>query len=80
MPDILHPLPDEYVETRGSLHRLAVYVISTARERTDGRIRLRPTPGGFGFGPVGDDSLSVRVDGTMLVVERIGAETSAPIT
>ena len=67
-------LPPSYGASRDALHRLAVYVLWPARTLADGRIRLRPTPGGFGFGPAGDPSRSIRVDGLELVVER-GAET-----
>lgn len=63
-------LPDTYVQSRDALHRVAVYVMWPARTAADGKIRLRPTPGGFGFGPVGDAQLGVRVDGTDLVVTR----------
>src|SRR5437667_12406608 len=37
----LEVLPPEYRETRLTLHRLAVYVISPARRRANGKIALR---------------------------------------
>lgn len=64
------PLPSSYGESRKALHRVAVYVLWPARTAADGRIRLRPMPGGFGFGPAGDPTASVRVEGLDLVVER----------
>lgn len=51
----LKPLPDDYVETREALRRLAVYVLSPARKAVTGRIGLRSTAGGFGTPLFGDD-------------------------
>ncbi len=76
----LPTLESTYVDTRNALHRIAVYVMWSARFPVDGRFRLTPTPGGFGFQNVGADGLGVRVDGTELIVERSGAVSRTPLT
>ena len=76
----LPALGSTYVNTRNALHRIAVYVMWSARFPVDGRFRLTPTPGGFGFQNVGPDVLGVRVDGTDLVVERSGEVSRTPMT
>lgn len=52
--------------TRLALHRLAVYVVSPARRRANGKIALRWTLGGFGTPFFGPDE-QVRVVGASLV-------------
>ena len=74
------PLPPTYVTSRDALHRLAVYVLWPARTAADGRIRLRPMPGGFGFGPAGDPPASIHLEGLDLVVERGGETSRAALT
>jgi hypothetical protein len=69
----LEPLPDQYVETREALQRLAVYVLSPARKAVTGRIGLQSTPGGFGTPLFGADE-QLRVEGLSLVRRR-GRET-----
>jgi hypothetical protein len=59
------------VTTRRSLHGVAELVIAGPQYRTDGTIRLRPTPGGFG-GVVS----ALRVEGTDLV----GAGVRVPLS
>ena len=76
----LSTLGSTYVDTRNALHRVAVYVMWSARFPVDGRFRLTPTPGGFGFQNVGPDDLGVRVDGTDLVVELSGGVSRTPLT
>lgn len=77
--DRLKPLPDDYVETREALRRLAVYVLSPARKAVTGRIGLMPTPGGFGTPIFGDDE-QLRVErGVLFRMGGAGAE-STPIT
>ena len=78
-PDRLKPLPEGYTETREALRRLAVYVLSPARKAVAGRIGLRPTPGGFGTPPFGEDE-SVRVQRDALIRQRGASSQSAPIT
>jgi hypothetical protein len=73
-------LPPSYATSRDALHRLAVYVLWPARTAADGRIRLRPMPGGFGFGPAGDPPVSARVEGLELVVEHGGDVRRAALT
>ena len=64
----LIPVPATLVAARLGLHRLAERVVSPARERTNGKIGLRYTYGGFGT-PFFDDDVQVRVEGTELVVD-----------
>jgi hypothetical protein len=75
----LSPAPDSLAETRLSLHRLAVYVISPARRRANGKIGLRWTLGGFGTPFFGEDE-QVRVQGTQLVRQRGGTAAAQPIS
>lgn len=73
-----HP-PDSLVETRLALHRLAVYVLSPARRRVNGKVALRWTLGGFGTPFFGTDE-QVRVTGS-LIVRQVGQTAIAlPIT
>ncbi|MFZ4517889.1 MAG: hypothetical protein ACOYOP_05850 [Microthrixaceae bacterium] len=68
--------------TVAGLHRLAEQVLAAERYRAEGRIGLRPTPGGFGTPPfgVGDTTREVRVDGVELVCVVDGVEERAPVT
>jgi hypothetical protein len=63
-----HP-PAALAETRLALHRLAVYVVSPARRRANGKIALRFTFGGIGTPFFGDDE-QVRLAGTDIVRQR----------
>ena len=65
LPDPPATLPD----TRLALHRLAVYVVSPARRRANGKIALRFTFGGVGTPFFGADE-QVRIAGTHLVRQR----------
>jgi hypothetical protein len=60
---------DRFAETRLALHRLAVYVVSPARRRANGKIALRWTLDGFGTPFFGADE-QVRVAGDRLVRQR----------
>jgi hypothetical protein len=61
------------------LHTLAEWVLAPARQRVDGHIGLRPTPGGFGTPEFGAGE-QVRVEGTRLL-HRVGEdEQSLAIT
>lgn len=71
--------PASYPATREALHRLAVYVLSPARRRANGKIALRWTLGGFGTPFFGDDE-QVRVEGGRIVRQRGGRAESVPIT
>ena len=64
---MLTPLPEAFAETRDSLHRLAVYVISPAQRFVNGEIIMRATPGGFSTFPF--DGRVIGVDGAELVVD-----------
>ena len=76
----LEPPPPAFVETRVALHRLAVSVISPARQRaSSGKMALRWTLGGFGTPFFGADE-QVRVDGPILVRQQGATASSAPIT
>lgn len=68
----LSPLPDTFVATRNGLHALAEHVLSPVRYLEEGRIGLRPTPGGFGTPMLGGDR-QVRVSGNLLI-DREGDE------
>lgn len=71
--------PATFAETRSALHRLAVYVLSPARRRVNGKIALRWTLGGLGTPFFGDDE-QVRVVGEWLVRQVGEAATALPIT
>ena len=75
----LGQVPPGYNESRQSLHRLAVYVISPARQRANGRMALRWTLGGIGTPFFGADE-QVRVQGTDLVRQRGRQAWAEPIT
>ena len=65
--------------TRLALHRVAVYAVSPARRRANGKIGLRFTMGGFGTPFFGDDE-QVRVEGNRIVRQSGGRARSAPLT
>jgi hypothetical protein len=71
--------PPAYNDTRLALHRLAVYVISPARQRATGKMALRWTLGGIGTPFFGADE-QVRIHGTDLVRQRGGQSWTEPIT
>ena len=75
----LEPLPPTLAATRLALHRLAVYVVSSARRRSNGKMGLRWTMGGFGTPFFGADE-QVRVVGTDLVRQRGPQVWVEPIT
>jgi len=75
----LPPPPHAFPETRLALHRLAVYVVSPARRRVNGKMALRWTWGGLGTPFFGADE-QVRVAGTRLVRQRGGAAEAEPIS
>jgi hypothetical protein len=70
--------PATVLETRVALQRLAVYVMSPARRRTNGKIALRWTFGGIGTPFFGDDE-QVRVAGMSLVRQHRSTAEVAPI-
>lgn len=76
----LQALPDDYVETREALRRLAIFVLSPARKAVTGRIGLKPTAGGFGTPPFGDDDEQLRVERGDLFRHRGGNAESTAIT
>ena len=75
----LEPVPPTLAAERADLNRLAFHVMSSARERANGKIALRYTHRGWGTPFFGDD-VQVRVEGTRLVVQAGGAVRVAPIT
>lgn len=75
----LPPLPDDFVPTRESLHRVAEDVIKVAREHQTGEFPLVRTPGGFGT-PIWGERNQIRVEGTELIVSRAGSESRSSIT
>ncbi len=73
------PISTRSTRTRGSWHRLAEHVVAPARHRSNGKIGLRFTRGGFGtpfFGA--DEQVRVARDGFHVV--RGGARSVHPIT
>jgi hypothetical protein len=75
----LGQVPPGYNEARIALHRLAVYVISPARQRATGKIGLRWTLGGIGTPFFGNDE-QVRIFGTDLVRQQGFEARTEPIT
>jgi hypothetical protein len=75
----LEQAPANLVSTRLALHRLAERVISPARRKSNGKIGLRFTRGGFGTPFFGDDA-QIRVERDQLVVQRPGMVLRSPIT
>ncbi|HEX5614070.1 MAG TPA: hypothetical protein VFZ83_02845 [Acidimicrobiia bacterium] len=79
--DPMEPLPEEFVETRRSLHAVAEHVLAAARYAAVGRIGLEPVGRGFGAPPFPEprreadrqlfveSDLIVRVDGGATLVE-----------
>lgn len=78
-PLVLPPDGDALVTTRTTWHTLAEHVVAPARHRTNGKIGLRFTHGGFGtpfFGA--DEQVRVGADGLTNVVA--GEATLHPVT
>ena len=75
----LGPVPPRFEATRDALHRLAVYVLSPARQRANGKMALRWTLDGIGTPFFGADE-QVRVQGTELVRQRGHQAWAEPIT
>lgn len=75
----LEPPPPGLAATRHGLHVLAVYAVSPARRRANGKIGLRWTLGGFGTPFFGADE-QVRVAGATIVRQRGGTGVAAPVT
>ena len=71
--------PATLTDTREALHRLAVYVLSPARRRANGKIALRWTLAGIGTPFFGADE-QVRVTGNWLVRQIGAAATAVQIT
>ena len=73
----LAPVPPSFADTRAALHRVAVYVVSPARRRSNGKIGLRWTMGGLGTpffaGPSGDEQVRL-IGGTL--VRQVGETTT----
>jgi hypothetical protein len=65
--------------TRLALHRVAVYAVSPARRRANGKIGLRFVAGGVGTPFFGDDE-QVRVEGDRIVRQSRGASREEPLT
>jgi hypothetical protein len=74
----LDDLPAGFTTTRQALHQLAFFAVSPARYAVEGRMGLRPTPGGFGT-PEFQGTVA-RVEGDMLVFEKEGNVASRTIT
>jgi hypothetical protein len=77
----LEPLPNSFVTTRESLHRVAEQLVAPARKPRN-EIALHPTPGGFGTPGFEFEGgrLQVRVEGIELVLSRDGDVDRAPLT
>jgi hypothetical protein len=74
----LSPLPDRFVASVASLHRVAEQLLAPAR-KPDNEISLRAAPGGFGTPEFEHEGAvhRVRVEGAELVHEVDGAERRA---
>lgn len=72
------PLPDDFQFTRDQLHQIAFYAVAPARYAAEGRMGLRPTPGGFGTPEYG--GRVSRVERGMLVHEEGGNVATGAIT
>lgn len=66
----LAALPEDFSTTRDSLHQVAFFALAPTRYEAEGRMGLKPAPGGFGT-PEFDGSIA-RVDGATLVFEKNG--------
>jgi hypothetical protein len=81
----LPPLPDDFVQSRASLHRVAEQVLKPKRElETGGRISLGFIPGGFGTaewerGEASGSRGQIRVEGTEVVLVEAEEERRAAI-
>jgi hypothetical protein len=71
--------PPTLAETRRALHRVAVYAVSPARRRVNGKIALRWTLGGLGTPFFGADE-QVRIEGTQLVHQKGAAVEADTLT
>ena len=71
--------PADLATTRDSLHTLVTNVMTPARYRSNGKIALRWTLGGFGTPFFGDDE-QVRVEGHTLVVQRGSRVDAEPLS
>jgi hypothetical protein len=78
-PRRLAPPPARLPATRLALHRVAVYVVSPARRRVNGKIALRWTCGGIGTPFFGRDE-QVRVVATHLVRQQADRARVEPVT
>ncbi|MEX1038647.1 MAG: hypothetical protein WDZ96_07320 [Acidimicrobiia bacterium] len=72
------PLSDSFAVTREHLHQLAYFALSPARHSVEGRMGLRPTPGGFGTPEFG--GRIARVEGALVVHEDGGNVATQPIS
>lgn len=77
----LEPLPDTFAASRDALHRVAEELVAPAR-KPHNEIALTVCPGGFGAPPFEFEgaTVTVRVDGDELVLERDGQQTRRPLT
>jgi hypothetical protein len=73
-------LPQQFAETRASLHALAEHVLCAARHRSTGHIGLQVGDGGFATPPFGDDHRTIAVQGEQLVLRADGFQRRAPIS
>jgi hypothetical protein len=73
-------LPEQFPQTRQSLHALAEHVLAAARYHAMGRIGLQVVEGGFATPPFGDDHRTIGVEGSELVLRAGGQQRRAPIT
>ena len=71
--------PPAFAATRLALHRVAVYAVSPARRRANGKIGLRFTLGGFGTPFFGRDE-QVRIVGDRIVRQAGGEARDEPLT
>jgi len=72
--------PENLINTRTALHRLAAYAIAPVRHVETGRFGLRAAPRGFGTPPFGNPERQIRVQGRQLFDRVDDTERSTEIT
>jgi len=75
----LRPLPEEFQNTRLTLHQLAYFVLAPKRFRETGKLGLRYTHRGFGTPFFGDDG-QVRIEGDHIVFQQGARAHTSPIS
>jgi hypothetical protein len=72
--------PEQFADTRHTLHRIAAHVLGRRRHQVTGRFGLRASPGGFATPAFGDEPEALRVTDGILVRDTGSRTASVPIT